>query len=681
MTKSDYRTFVIEVGVEEIPSRFLDSMGQEFGQAMQRALTAARLAFHGHAVWYTPRRLIFQADVAAFQTAETETVRGPAVLVAFDDGRPTPALKGFLGRVGMRVEDLGRQMVGDREYVIASIAKPTASAADVLPDLVTRVLTALPQPRSMRWNGGDARFIRPVRWLLLVLDDALLKAKAMGISSGNVTYGNRTDHPDPIPVKSVKDYWEALSEGRVEADMMRRRDVIMRTCTALAQDSGGEAELNPDLLAEVANLVEWPTPFLGTFEPEFLQIPEPILVTAMRVHQRYFPVRAQDGRLRPNFLAVRNGVGEALDEVRRGNQKVLRARLADARYFFELDRRGHLADHRQQLNTVTLHAKLGTYEDKLHRVKALFSATRQWWPLNENGAELFDRSVDLYKCDLLTHVVGEFPELQGEMGGIYAALDGEDPAVVAAVRDQYRPASGTDTLPSSGVAQVLGLLDRVDTLMAFYHANIRASGSQDPYGLRRAALGAARIAAETPILPDHSLIELLQAHQGIIGADPSVTQDVDQLIRTRLESQLERVWPADVILAVLTLEFPWIHLSERLRFFASRRAQAEDVMTAYKRVSRIVQGAHASPPGHLSGVEQDLFRAAERAAAVPDQDLENWWQAAGELALVVNRFFDEVLVMDPDPDVRARRLGLLAKAKAALGRYIDWDRLRGGSDG
>lgn len=681
MSSHHYQTFLFEVGVEEIPSRFLDAMTEEFGQIMERALSEARLEHHDVKVYSTPRRLIFQSAVAPRQTEESETVRGPAVSVAWQDDRPTRALEGFLGRVGLSVDQLGRQMVGDREYVTALVTKPTASAAETLPGVTAKALAGLPQPRSMRWNNSDARFIRPVRWLLLVLDDAVLQAEAMGVVSGQVTYGNRTDHPEPLAVASVDAYWKALEEGWVEPNGSRRRDTIVRGARPLAQQAGGAAELDPELLSEVANLVEWPTPFLGAFEPEFLAVPEPILVTSMRVHQRYFPVRDEEGKLRPNFLAVRNGVGQDLDQVRRGNQKVLRARLSDARYFYEIDTRSRLADRLPDLEKVTLHAKLGSYQDKIDRVKALFQATRSWWGLDESLAKDFERSVDLYKCDLLTQVVGEFPELQGEMGGIYAARDGEPAAVVEAIRDQYRPSSGKDALPVSQVAQVLGMLDRVDTLMAFYGAKIRASGSEDPYGLRRAALGVARLAVETPVLHDHTMEDLLKAAQVVIQSDAQVVDDVVLLIRTRLESQLADVWAPDVLDAVLAKEFPWRELVPRLGFVEAHRTKAEDVVAAHKRVTRIVRGSKdAQEAESYTGIEHELGQAADRALS-SSLSLEGWWTEVQALAPVVNQFFDEVLVMDPDPAVRRARLGLLAKVQEALGRFVDWDRLKGGTDG
>jgi glycyl-tRNA synthetase beta chain len=668
---------LIEVGVEEIPSRYLEPLAADFLRGVTEQLALARLDFDHESVWYTPRRLIFQARVAPRQTPQEEVVRGPAVSAAWKDGVPTPALLGFARRVGVAVDQLERQMVGANEYVMATRAKPVASVETILGSLVDDVLTAMPKPRTMRWDESDARFVRPVRWLLLLLDDVVVSGQALGVPSGHCTFGNRTDHPGPIEVGSVAEYWNALARGRVEVDGQRRRQVIIDEGTRLAHAVGGGIDFDGDLLEEVANLVEWPTPFLGEFSPDFLQIPAPILVTSMRVHQRYFPVRGESDALLPYFVAVRNGVGDSLDLVRHGNEKVLRARLSDAQYFFARDRQQRLIDRVAGLSQVTLHARVGTYQDKINRIKALFAETREWWGLGGEIEALFKRSVDLYKCDLLTQVVSEFPELQGEMGAIYARLDGEDNRVVAAVADQYRPAHAEDRLPQDAVAQILGLLDRVDTLTAFYGVGIRPSGSEDPFGLRRVALGLALLAAQTPVLGEHSITELLQVASRQGGAGTDVVQDVRSLVVARLVSVLEAHWPIEFLHSVLARDFPWSRLETRLTFLKQHRSQADAVIAAFKRVERITR--EAVEPSELCdlapGIEAELGMYARRALAIEENHLHAWWDSIVQMLPLIAQFFADVLVMDPDPQVRNRRLALLLEVKRALGRYFDWERL------
>lgn len=674
---SDRALWVFEVGVEEIPSRFLDGLAQDFFAAVQTALAQVRLPCDNPQLLYTPRRLAVEAQVGLTQTASTETVRGPQVSAAYRDGQPTPALAGFLRRVGATVDALRQETAGGKEYLVADVQAPVRAASVVLPELAQMVLGNLPQPRSMRWRDDDVRFIRPVRWILMVLGDEVLSGEALGVRFDGVTFGNRTDHPQSIRVESASAYRRALEIGRVEAVALRRRTVIEETSRRLADQQGGVAQIDAELLAEVSNLVEWPTPFLGSFDPQFLEVPEAVLVTSMRVHQRYFPVTDANGRLLAHFVAVRNGVGEDLDVVRRGNEKVLRARLSDARYFFLGDRQRRLADAVGRLGEVTVHAQLGTYRDKVERILALFNRTRDWWNFTEAQGRQFERAAWLYKCDLLTQVVGEFPELQGEMGGIYAQLDGEEDEVVWAIRDQYRPSAIQDRLPQGRVGMVLGLLDRIDTLMAFYQANLRASGSEDPFGLRRAALGVARLASETPVLADHDMRELIAQAAQLVQAPEEVAEAVYGLVRARLITVLlEAEWPRNVVEAVLAREFPWRDLPARLEFAQRHQAEADAVAESYRRIARIVKGVEtASQPYQLQGIEAELAQRAERTAAMSPNRLEEWWQETLELAPVVARFFDEVLVMDPDPAVRSGRIGLLRQVMQAMGQYLDWDAL------
>ncbi|MCY0898755.1 MAG: glycine--tRNA ligase subunit beta [Firmicutes bacterium] len=669
--------FLVEVGVEEIPSRYVKAIATSWQTALEAQLREARLWRESGHLFYTPRRLVFETTVAPLQAAEAEVIRGPKVADAWRDGQPTSALLGFARRVQIPVEQLEQEVVAGKEYVVARVAKPQAAAHEVLPELVARSIGAIALPRSMRWGSGDARFIRPVRWLLMLLDDRLLTGEVLGVKAISQTYGNRTDHPAPIVVRSAAAYWSALAEGKVEADAERRRQVIRDQGEHLAMQVGGHMDVDPDLLEEVVNLVEWPTPFVGTFDATYLTLPESLLITTMRVHQRYFPVRTGDGRLAPYFVAVRNGVGEALDQVRRGNEKVLRARLADAQYFYELDCKIPLRAHQAGLANVLLHQELGTYLDKIQRVHALYRETQDDWQLPREARPWVERAIDLYKCDLLTHVVGEFPELQGEMGGIYAALDHEPEAVQWAIRDQYRPAFVGDRLPEGPVGQLLGVLDRLDTLVVFYAHGIKASGSEDPFGLRRAALGLARLAYETSICGQQTVRSLVERMGRLIGASPDVIDDVYALILSRLSSLLEAAWPSSLVASVLAVDAPWSQLADRLRFFQAVLGTPEwdAFQEAYRRVVRIL-GGETGPEsaGGDSPAEVALNQAVEQVLAVPEGDVRAWWRALGGLIPAIHRFFEDVLVMDPDPLVRERRVGLLRKTERALTRYGLWER-------
>ncbi|MCY0879145.1 MAG: glycine--tRNA ligase subunit beta [Firmicutes bacterium] len=669
--------FLVEVGVEEIPSRYLASLAASFQQALEAELQNARLWQAPSALFYTPRRLVVEASVAAQQAPELEVIRGPQAAQAWREGAPTEALLGFARRVQVPLDALEREMVQGKEYLVARVAKPQRGAEEVLPQLVPQALAKVALPRSMRWGRTDERFLRPVRWLVMFLDGRFLPGEIFGVRARPETYGNRTDHPGALPVASVAGYWEALARGRVEADPERRREAILREGQRLAREVGGTLDVDPDLLDEVVNLVEWPTPFVGAFDPAYLALPDPLLITAMRVHQRYFPVRSPEGRLMPYFVAVRNGIGAALDQVRRGNERVLRARLADARYFFELDRKEPLESRRAGLENVLFHQKLGTYQDKVDRVRALYQETLAGWQVPKSAQPWVERAIELYKCDLLTHVVGEFPELQGVMGGIYATFDGEPEAVAAAIRDQYRPASPSDPLPEGAVGQLLGILDRVDTLVMFYAHGIKATGSEDPFGLRRAALGLARLSTETGVWGDHSLGEVLGRMARLAGASEGVADAVHQLIQSRLASLLEAKWPPALVQSVLAADNPWPQIEERLAFFQGVQDTPEwlALQEAYRRVARIlsgVQGIEEREGGHGAAAEA-LHRACSQALAAPEGDLQAWWRSLAFLVPAIHEFFEGVLVMDPDPEVRAERLGLLKKVERALTRYGVWE--------
>lgn len=676
MSSRDKEELVIEIGVEEIPSRYVREISEAFADGLYQLMLSNRLNPDEVKFWYTPRRLIVGSRIGVKQSPQEDTVRGPQVGQAWKNGEPTPALHGFLKRVGIQENALGQQTLGDKQYVVAVVQKPEAKATALLPSLVDQALRRVPLPRSMRWDDSDVRFIRPIRWVVILFADNWVPGEVMGVPAGHVTFGNRTDAPGPIDVSSPADYWLALGRGLVEPDAERRRQIIVSQGQELAESQGGRFETSPQLLDEVVNLVEWPTPFLGEFAPQFLEVPDPILTTAMRVHQRYFPVRSADEKLMPYFVAVRNGRGQALDQVRHGNEKVLRARLSDARYFYERDRRQPLSAHIGELKSVLVHQKLGSYWDKVERVRALYEATASWWPLDSHEKAQFLRSVQLYKCDLLTQVVGEFPELQGEMGGIYAALDGEDEAVVQAIAGQYHPMSAQDPLPMGRVAWLLGLFDRLDTLLAFYRAGISPTGSEDPFGLRRDALGIARIASETPIMGRHTVAELIVKAAQVFDTQGQA-DDIYQLIKSRLVSLLQDSWPMPLIEATLAVDFFWQHLPMRLAFLAEKLEGAEMLQQAFKRVARIVPPDLQGEPldEAYEGVQQHLREACDRALDVPEDDLNGWWTFALAIIPVINRFFDEVLVMDPDPAIRRARLALLAHAKAALGRYYAWDRL------
>ncbi|MCL6561933.1 MAG: glycine--tRNA ligase subunit beta [Firmicutes bacterium] len=670
--------FLWELGVEEIPSRYLDEIHQALWALVEEALKRHRLDAGPLQGGATPRRLVLAGEVASRQRPERQRVRGPQWKAAFTpDGEPTPALRGFLGRVGVAVEAVEREEQGGREYAVVEVARPEEPAAAVLPQALAEAYAALSLPRSMRWGAGNERFIRPIRWNLLLLDDALIPWTVAGVESRAMTYGNRTDHPEPVAVESIDHYWRLLPQIRVMLSGEERRRTIQREATRLAGEVGGVVGEHPALLDEVANLVEWPTPFLGAFDPAFLEVPEPVLITSMRVHQRYFPVLRPDGALLPYFIGVRNGIGESLDAVRHGNEKVLRARLNDASYFYREDLKHSLAERAQGLDRVLFWEGLGSYRDKVERLKRLGRRLAEPAGLDAAEAQALERAIELAKADLLTHVVQEFPELEGTMGGIYAQHNGEAPVVSQAIAQHYLPRGQGDPIPEHRVGQLLALLDRADTLVAFLGHEIRPTGSEDPYGLRRAGLGIARILSEGD-LPALGVRQVLEAARDALGVSETAVAEAWELVIGRLAGYWAERWPEAWVRALTARSDRLGTLRARLEQLSAlaQDPQWEEWLTAYKRVARVLAGWRRSGPlpPPQGEAEVQLYAAASQVLASFAPEAEawpRWWASLPELLAAVRQFFDAVLVLDPDPAVRERRMALADFAREALSAPLE----------
>ena len=677
---------VLEIGCEEIPSRYVDGLANELAARATAECMSARIGIAPLTAGATARRLTVWGNVRGRQEERVAEIRGPRWETAYRDGQPTAALVGFLRRVDQRPEELTEATVDGKRYVVARRKEPSLPAANVLPGAVERAFASLGLPRGMRWGAGEARFVRPVRWVGLWLGDQVLPVELAGVASAGTTRGNRTDHPEGVTIGSAAEYLATLEPSLgVMLDGQRRRREITRRGGELARALGGRMDTEPELLNEVANLVEWPVPFSGAFDPRFLGVPEPVLVTAMKVHQRYFPVIAAKGdggdqpSLLPYFIGVRNGQGEALDAVRRGNEKVLAARLADAEYFYRQDGKTPLADRRQRLSQVVFHARLGTYADKVERMQALFRRTAPRWELGGEAERQVVRAMDLAKCDLLTHVVEEFPELEGVMGGIYATQDGEPAEAAAAVRDQYLPRWQGDPIPAGRVGQVLGIIDRVDTLvMAFAHG-MQPTGSEDPFGLRRAGLGIGRIWTESGVAPSLGLRELLEEAKAVAGLANLDVSSVAAAIVLRLKSAWGQPTEVGLLDALIAADDRLGTLAGRAAWLAERWSEDEfsKYLTVAKRVGRVLGDRRAAVrEGDYPLTEEAQLRdVTVRLSAAGSRGMDAWWDELPVVSEQVERFFDRVLVMDPDPEVRDRRLGLLAALREELSHFWDPEQL------
>jgi len=714
------RDLLFEVGVEELPARWvrpgLDSMAARARELLEQA----RLA-HGAPVAYgTPRRLALLVPGVAARQADSETwVRGPARHTAFDDqGRPTRAAEGFARGQGVDVSELLIRDTPAGEYVFAPRRERGRPAQEVLPGVLGRLIGAIEFPATMRWGAGDFRFGRPIRWVVALLGPDVLgfEVEGTGVRSGRATRGHRFLAPGEVALAHPGEYVERLRAAFVIVDPAEREAAIREQVAAAAREGGGEALVRPDLLEEVVFLVEWPTTVCGRFEERYLALPPEVLVTSMESHQRYFPVCGDSPRdLRAGFVCVTNAAPDPTGLVRAGHEKVLRARLADAQFFFESDRRVPLADRLPALKQVLSGEwprKLATMYDRALRLEALAKDLAKRLGLGGDAAALAGRAALLCKCDLVTSMVVEFPSLQGVMGREYAVLGGEDAAVADAIYEHYLPRFAGDELPRSMAGTVVALADKADAIVGCFGRGIRPTGSADPYGLRRLGSGIVVILDRLAVpLRVSALLEMAIDNWFNAGPprgdiylsiSPGVRAELEVFMSGRVRALLEeRGFRHDVIDSVLAAG--WDDVPGALRRAAAlaglvaRPQELDDVLTVFRRAARLAGAgpagggaADAAPgPRTLPGVrpellteaaERDLFeavaaRSATALAALKDSDLDGFFGIVAGLRCAVDRFFDEVLVMADDPAVRDNRLALLRAVAGLMSGVADLGRL------
>ncbi len=696
--------FLVEIGAEEMPPKSLGTLGEAFRDALLGGLDSAGLTHGAALAYFTPRRLaVLVRKLIDRQPEQRVERRGPPLSAAFDAaGKPTRAATAFAESCGVKVDELTRIQDAKGEFLFCRTTRAGEPAAKLLPALVQGALDALPIARRMRWGEGNAQFVRPVHWVVMLHGDQVVPGKILDIASGRMTRGHRFHARKPIALRSPGGYLAALEKGHVIADFEVRRERIRAGAVAAAEAEGGSAVIDPAVLDEVTSLTEWPVPLAGHFEPRFLDLPPEVLVATLQDHQRYFPVRAKDGGLLPRFIAVANLKSRDPAQVRAGNERVVRPRLADAAFFYAADRKLSLDSRREALGRVTFQARLGTLADKTARITVLAGQIAQVAGQDPAAAQ---RAAQLAKCDLLTAMVGEFPELQGIMGRYYALNDGEPDAVAEALAEQYLPRFAGDALPGSGAGLALAVADKLDTLVGIFAIGQKPTGTKDPYGLRRSALGVLRILIETGIGLD--LRELIRTALDSVRADLARVADekaaapseglADEIYDYMMERL--RAWylegPGDVTTemfdAVLdTRPVSPLDFDDRLRALASflKLPDAAGLTAANKRIANILRKAGEQPsprvdPGLLTDPnERQLATEVESLR----QDVERlvtarrYADALARLASLrpaVDAFFDQVLVMAEDVRVRANRLALLAALQRLFLHMANLSRLPG----
>lgn len=684
--------FLLEIGVEEMPARFLGPALDNLRVRAAAVLEAERLPHGALKTYGTPRRLALLAEgLAAVQEPLTTEVKGPPRKAAFDvDGALTKAGAGFARSQGVDPADFRIRPVGKVEYVFAVKRDEGLPAAEVLAELCPRIIRGLTFPRPMRWGNGDFRFARPIRWLVALFGTQVIPFEIAGVCADRYTYGHRFLSAGRLEVSAPAAYESLLEAHFVMADPDRRRRVIRTRIGEAAAVAGGRVDEDAALLDEVVNILEYPTAFCGRFPADYLELPEPVLVTPMREHQRYFPVRDADGRLMARFVAVHNGTAEHIDLVRAGNEKVLKARLDDAAFFFHEDLTVPPAERVESLKKVVFQEELGSLYQKVERLVALSAAIAGALGVSDGDRRQAVRAALLCKTDLVTSMVVEFPELQGIMGREYALRAQEDPGVAEAILEHYRPRGAGDALPATTAGRILAVADRIDNLVGAFGLGIQPTGSADPYALRRQALAVCVLALDGPLYLN--LNDLIAAAHTLYGGrlkhgPGEVTAGLGDFFRQRLRGLFrERGLRYDVTDAVLALPFGDVRdLWERARAVAGFRAREAfpDIMTAFTRAYNLARNAvHAKvdPDLFTDEAERTLHEATAAVrsrvgAAVRSGDYPGALETLAELRQPVDVFFEDVLVMADDPAVRANRLGLLRNVVQTVQKVADISKL------
>lgn len=710
------KDLIFEIGVEEMPAAAVKSGIAQLGEKAAKLLEQNRLDCESLETFGTPRRLVLWVEgVAEKQTDTTQEIKGPAKKVAYSDhGEPTMAAIGFAQAQGVKVEELVVKKGENGEYVYAVKKAAGQPTPQLLPGLFLELLKSFSFQKAMRWSDGDFRFVRPVRWLLALYGDRTIDFTIDGLTSGNLTCGHRFLGRPLLKVKSAADYFKMIEEGKILVDQRKRASLIEREIQRVAHKAGGRAIIDPAVFEEVVDLVEYPGVLLGSFPADYLSVPKDVLISAMKSHQRYFPVEDAQGNLLSHFIVVHNGDPSNSDLIRRGHERVLKARLADARFFFEEDRKEKLEQNVEKLKGVIFQSRLGTLYEKTKRLETLVQTIGKMRETGKETLAVAHRAAHLSHADLVSKMVVEFPALQGVMGREYASLAGEQAEVARAIFERYLPRFAGDALPETEAGQLLSLADKLDTIVtvalkdwkrlelpadAARHELNLPTGSEDPFALRRQATGIIRVLIEKNIALSlrkllHQTYLVIHQVQGIPVSWKVVEKHYIPQLLVFFSDRLDRYWStqgisydtAEAILALLidgTDDL--VDLDRRVKTLTAFRATPsfDDLIIAFNRcnnLSKTTLGIAVKPELLQEKEEKELHRALIETSDRVNQllavgDYAGALETASYLRLVVDRFFDLVLVMVDDKVIQENRVRLLNYAVDLFGRLADFSRL------
>lgn len=687
--------YLLEIGVEELPARFVEMGLKQLEDKMKAMLREEGVSFGDTKAYATPRRLtLIIEDLADRQPDVEEEVKGPAKKISFDEkGQPTKPLEGFMRSQGVALEDLTEKEIKGVPYIFVTTFKEGRSTVDLLREEVPNVLREIHFPKNMRWGGKNIRFARPIRWLVSLFNEEVVEFPFEGIPVGNVTRGHRFLGSSHITLKNPDVYLEELKKNYVIADQNERKEKIMYEAKRMAKSLGGEIKEDPDLLEELTYIVEYPTPITGNVKEEYLTLPKDVITTPMREHLRYIPVYRSGDTLMPYFITIRNGNSDYADIVAAGNEKVLGARLEDAKFFYNEDLKTPLADRVESLKGIVFQEKLGTIYDKVKRIRELSEKIGQYLEVAEETLEAVDRAALLSKCDLTTNMVQEFTELQGKMGEVYALKNGEEKIVAQAIREQYLPAFAGDELPKSTTGSILSLADKLDSIVGLFAIGLTPTGSQDPFALRRAAIGMIHMVNnnkwDLPLetIVDYALYIYVQ-QKGLAFNYKEVKDAILSFFGGRIRQMLlgEGI-PYDVVDSVLSTEsYDILELFLRAKGVTDWLAKEDrtEFIDAYTRLANLAVKYETPMVFDENTLEEKEEIALYKGYAALEEKLEGCickkefseaLDLANSLSGTIHNFFDNVMVLDKDPKKKGTRLALLHRIDEKIKEILDINKL------
>ncbi len=684
---SDKKDLLIELGTEELPPKALKSLADAFQAGFAKGLADAELSYDSIKLFATPRRLaLLVSQLDSAQADKAIERRGPALQAAFDDeGCPTKAAQGFAKSCGVEVEDLSKLETDKGAWLAYTIEEKGKATDELLPAIFQTTLDKLPIPKRMHWGDLDALFVRPVHWAIILFGEDTIQANILSVISSNKSRGHRFHAPQSITLSTPADYEQILEEqGQVIADFDKRQTIIQEQIIAAAKSIGGTAIIDPELLDEVTSMIEWPSVIVGEFEQHFLDVPSEALISAMKKHQKYFHMVDNNDQLMPYFITISNIQSSDPEQIKKGNERVIRPRLSDANFFWSQDKKNPLETQLDRLKNVVFQNKLGSVYDKTLRVTELANSIAQ--ALNTDPV-LAKRAAQLAKCDLMSEMVNEFPDLQGIMGRYYALNDGEDKAVALALDEQYMPRFSGDQTPKSATGQTLAIAERIDTLMGIFSLGQIPSGDKDPFALRRAALGLLRTIIENKLILN--IPEILQYSATLFPAELKANdacKPVYQFMLDRLKGYFaDQGISVDVFDSVLALT-PAQPYDFACRIVAVNQFKqleaAASLAAANKRIANILKKSKGNIPTQIDehlfveDAEKDLAKKLNSVIAQVDPLLAQakYTEALSELAQlkdVVDQFFDDVMVMADDEALKNNRIALLSQLQGRFMQVAD----------